>query len=165
MSIIQVLKKPEVRKLFGERELVIIRKQIMGVRLTQSEKNRLSRDIRKKFRAIKALSPFAREKQLRHGFLLKKKIQQAKKAVLNHKKAKLIKEIILFGSTAEKQRALISDIDIVVKFKRPIANPTRFRIEVLKSLSDDIDLNIYHALPKKIRKEIDNKGKILWKKE
>ncbi len=50
MGMLQFLKKNEnTRKIFGVRELKIIEKQLLGINLTQSEKNRLSRDIRKKF--------------------------------------------------------------------------------------------------------------------
>ena len=54
MSLIQFLKKENnARKIFGKRELKIIEKQLFGLNLTQSEKNRLSRDIRKKLEFIK----------------------------------------------------------------------------------------------------------------
>ena len=54
MSLINIIKtNKDIRKIFGKKELVIIEKQLLGVSLTQSEKNRLSRDIRKKFEVIK----------------------------------------------------------------------------------------------------------------
>ena len=53
-QLLNFLKSNEnARKIFGERELKIIEKQLLGVNLTQSEKNRLSRDIRLKFNFIK----------------------------------------------------------------------------------------------------------------
>ncbi len=53
MDLSQFLKKtPEARKIFGQRELKIIEKQLNGISLTQSEKNRLSRDIRYKISAV-----------------------------------------------------------------------------------------------------------------
>ena len=42
----------DLRVLFGERELKIIEKQLLGIQLTRSEKTRLSRDIRRKFQVI-----------------------------------------------------------------------------------------------------------------
>ena len=45
-----------VRKIFGKKEIEIILKQLEGITLTQSEKNRLSRDIRPKLKVIKELS-------------------------------------------------------------------------------------------------------------
>jgi hypothetical protein len=57
MGLLELLKKSEnARKIFGKRELKIIEKQMLGVNLTQSEKNRLSRDIRKKLEFIKEIS-------------------------------------------------------------------------------------------------------------
>ena len=53
-SLLQFLRENKnARKIFGERELKIIEKQLIGVDLTQSEKNRLSRDVREKFKFIK----------------------------------------------------------------------------------------------------------------
>ena len=40
------------RKIFGKKEIRIIQKQLDGITLTQSEKNRLSRSVRKKFEVI-----------------------------------------------------------------------------------------------------------------
>jgi hypothetical protein len=49
MGILQLIRADnDARKIFGAKELKIIEKQLFGVRLTQSEKNRLSRDIRRK---------------------------------------------------------------------------------------------------------------------
>ena len=52
------------RKIFGKRELKIIEKQIFGINLTQSEKNRLSRDIRKKFEFIEQVARFSAQFKL-----------------------------------------------------------------------------------------------------
>ena len=53
MRLLNTLKKDKnIRRIFGERELVIIEKQLLGVALKPSEKTRLSRDIRKKFENI-----------------------------------------------------------------------------------------------------------------
>ena len=56
MELLDSLKADkDSRKIFGSKELKIIEKQLMGIKLTQSEKNRLSRDIRKKLRFIKEI--------------------------------------------------------------------------------------------------------------
>ena len=62
----------DARKIFGERELKIIEKQLFGVELTQSEKNRLSRDVRKKFQFIKRVSGFQEEFALKKGDVVNK---------------------------------------------------------------------------------------------
>ena len=41
------------RKIFGKKELEIIIKQLEGIHLTQSERNRISRDIKPKLEFIK----------------------------------------------------------------------------------------------------------------
>ena len=59
MSLLNFLKNNEdIRKLFGKRELIIIEKQLNGINLTQSEKNRLSRDIRRKLGVVKSLADY-----------------------------------------------------------------------------------------------------------
>ena len=66
MALLRFLNKSEdSRKVFGARELKIIEKQLKGVNLTQSEKNRLSRDIRKKFDFIAKVSRFKEEFNLK----------------------------------------------------------------------------------------------------
>ena len=53
VGLISIIKDEKIRTLFGKRELEIIEKQLLGIKLSNSEKTRLSRDIRKKFEAIK----------------------------------------------------------------------------------------------------------------
>ena len=90
MELINVIKAPEIRRIFGERELEIIEKQLLGVKLTQSEKNRLSRDIRKKFDAIKELSKI--ENDLKYGSEIKKIINETLDTINDSKYIKSIKK-------------------------------------------------------------------------
>ena len=79
LDFLQFLKKhPETRKVFGKRELKIIEKQLYGVSLTQSEKNRLSRDMRKKCEFIKEAEKFASEFDLKKGEYIKKSAENRK---------------------------------------------------------------------------------------
>ena len=71
----------------------------------------------------------------------------------------------MFGSVAENQITLSSDIDIAVVFKKEPENATRFRLDILKKISDKVDIQVYNSLPKKVREEIDKKGKLVWKRE
>ena len=48
----------EMRRLFGQQELKIIEKQLLGVELSPSEKTRLSSDVRPKFEIIKKVNNF-----------------------------------------------------------------------------------------------------------
>ncbi len=167
MNLLEFLKKEEkARKIFGKRELKIIEKQLQGLNLTQSEKNRLSRDIRKKLEFIKKISKYSSDFQLKHGAIIKELIQESleiiKKDFLFHK----IKKIVLFGSTPEKTRHLSSDIDIAVEFDAiDVKEATKFRIRMSGGLNNKVDIQVCNILPEKIKDGINEKGRTLYKKE
>jgi len=167
MSLIKTIKNsPEIRKIFGKREMIIIEKQLIGVHLKPSEKTRLSRDIRKKFEAIKKIIPFQEQFNLKHNSETKYIIKDALEEILKSSYAKRIKKIYLFGSTADKTQTLISDVDIAVEFDSITEKEsTQFRIHIFGRVPKRVDIQVYNTLPEKIKKEIDSKGKVLWKKE
>lgn len=165
MALLKTLAQPEIRRLFGKRELVIIRKQLLGVPLKSSEKTRLSRDIRKKFEAIALLIPTAKEFELKKGAEIKRQIETGKKAILETKFFPRIKKIIVFGSIAENKSTLLSDIDLAVEFTTLAeGEATLFRREVLGQLNERFDVQVYNQLPAKIKKEIDEKGKVIYER-
>src|SRR3989338_8835335 len=131
MGLLSTIKKDKnIRRLFGERELVIIEKQLLGVPLKASGTTRLSRDIRKKFEAINSLAPFASEFKLRHGAIISEMISEAKEVILESKYFNKINRIILFGSAAEHALTLRSDIDIAVEFEQiEKQEAMRFRLD------------------------------------
>lgn len=138
----------------------------MGISLKPSEKTRLSRDIRKKFDAIKALIPFSDEFELKHGARINELIKDTKEQILNTKYFSRIKNIKLFGSTVENQRTFRSDIDISVEFDNVTQKEAvEFRVEILGKVFDKIDVQVYNVLPDKIKKEINNKGKLLYERK
>ncbi len=156
--------KEKIRKLFGERELKIIEKQLLGINLTQSEKNRLSRDIRKKLEVINGLANFSNDFQLKKGSEIKKIVEEAKEEILQSKYSPRIKRIVLFGSTAENKRTFRSDIDIAVEFdKIDLKEATEFRKKI--GHSELLDLQVYNVLPDKIKKEINLRGKVLYERK
>lgn len=166
MNLAQLLKKGEVRLIFGKRELKIIEKQLFGVRLTASEKTRLSRDIRKKFEAIKLFLPFAGEFGLKHGALIKEMVEETKSAILGSKYFPDIKRIVLFGSAAENQLALSSDIDIAVEFSEIGKKEAwQFRLDILRKVNERVQVQVYNLLPDKIKREIGSKGRILYERK
>src|SRR3989338_7316441 len=119
MSLLKILERnPNVRKIFGKRELVIIKKQLLGIRLTQSEKNRLSRDIRKKFDFIKETSRYNFDFKLKKGSEINEMIEETKEFILGTDYFPRIKKIYLFGSTSDNTRTFRSDIDIAVEFDK-----------------------------------------------
>lgn len=166
MNLIQFLKKTkDSRKIFGKRELKIIEKQLYGVALTQSEKNRLSRDIRKKLELIQQMARYEDEFKLKKGVEIKKVIDTIVEEIKRHKLFGTIKTIKLFGSAADNTMTFRSDIDVSVEFDDiTLKDATQFRIDVLGSVSDKADVQVYNTLPEKIKKEIDAKGKMLYER-
>jgi len=167
MDLIQFLNQnPEARRIFGQRELKIIEKQLNGINLTQSEKNRLSRDIRKKLQFIKDISRFQSEFAIKKAQSVNKLIQEAKEIILEHSFRNKIKKIILFGSAVENKLTINSDIDLAVEFQNITKKEAfEFRKNILGKIPDKIDLQVLNFLPEKIKKEIINNHKVLYKNE
>jgi len=167
MSLLRFLNSSKnTRKIFGKRELKIIEKQLLGVNLTQSEKNRLSRDIRQKLEFVKEAARFSEEFKLKKGSKIKKMVEEAKEAILSDILFRKIKEILLFGSLIENKFTFKSDIDIAVKFdKITIKESALFRKRISGKVNQKVDVQVYNHLHSKIKKEINNKGKIIYKNE
>ena len=165
MDFINIIREDKnLRKIFGKRELFIIEKQLMGIPLKPSEKTRLSRDIRKKFIAIKTLIPFSNEFELKKGENIKRLINNKKEEILSSNYFPKIKNIKLFGSTVENQRTFRSDIDISVEFDEiDSKQATDFRIKM--NQDKNIDVQVYNILPEKIKKQIDEKGRVLYERQ
>lgn len=164
MALLNFLKKNKnARKIFGKRELKIIEKQLQGINLTQSEKNRLSRDIRKKFEFMNEISRFNKEFKLKKASEIKKLVDEAKEVILNNRLSKNIKSILLFGSAVENKITPRSDIDIAVDFNKiSLKDATKFRIEVSGQVLEKVDVQVFNVLPEKVKKEIIKKHKVLY---
>lgn len=167
MTLLKVIKEDkDIRSIFGKREIEIIDKQLNGIKLMPSEQTRLSRDIRRKFEAIRKLAAYSEEFKLKKGKIIKELIENAKEIILKSKYLPKISKIILFGSAVKNELNYRSDIDIAVVFSEiSKGEAEEFRVKLLGRLPSKIDLQVYNILPDKIKKEIDNEGKILWKKE
>src|SRR3989344_1233669 len=166
MGILDFLRSDKnTRKVFVKRELKIIEKQLYGVSLTQSEKNRLSRDMRKKCEFIKEAEKFASEFDLKKGEYIKKILDETQEIIQQDSFFQKIKRIILYGSTMQGKRALISDIDLAVEFEDiALKDATLFRQRIAGRCNSLIDLQVYNVLPDKIKKEI-RYGKVLYEKK
>ncbi len=166
MPLLRAIKEnDEIRKLFGKREIEIIEKQLLGINLTPSEKTRLSRDIRKKFKAIKMLAHFQGEFELKQGAEIRRIIEETKETILNTEYFSKIKRIILFGSSINKTRTLLSDVDISIEFSKiEKTEASKFRLRIISLASKNIDIQIYNFLPDKIKKQIDENGKTIYQK-
>ncbi len=167
MDLIQFLKANEnTRKIFGEQELKIIKKQLNGINLTQSEKNRLSRDIRKKFQFIKEISKFENEFNLKKAQLINQMIQETKEIILEHPLRNKIKKIILFGSVVENKLTIKSDIDIAVEFSEITKKQAfDFRKNIFGKVLNKIDIQVFNFLPEKVKESIIKRHRILYKDE
>ncbi len=155
----------EVRRLFGKRELVIIKKQAWGVKLTQSERNRLSRDIRRKLEVVVQLAEFKDEFRLKCGSALKERIGQVMAAIHRHPLFLKIRRVWLYGSTVDEERTLDSDIDVAVEFEGVSeAEGWNFRRRVMGPFDEKIDVQVYNFLPAALKNEI-RKGRILYEKK
>ncbi|MBW2976346.1 nucleotidyltransferase domain-containing protein [Candidatus Woesearchaeota archaeon] len=152
------------RKIFGRKELEIIFKQLEGMPLTQSEKNRLSRDIRPKFQFIEEISEFRDEFKLEKNQDNKKLIEKAVDIILKDELKDSIKAILLFGSFADKSFTKSSDIDICAVFKKdlPLKEATKFRIRISGQLPEKVDVQVFNVLPQKIKKDIARNHKVLY---
>lgn len=166
MDLLGFLKKnnESARKIFGKAEIKIIEKQILGLKLKQSERNRLSRDVRKKLEFIKEIGKYSDEFGLKHGNKIKKVIEETKEDILNSKYFSRIKKIVLFGSSVEMKRHLDSDIDIAVDFDK-IDSKEAIEFRTKFGRGDMVDIQVYNVLPEKIQKDIDNKGKVIYERK
>jgi|TARA_B100001971_G_C18123598_1_gene500771 predicted nucleotidyltransferase len=154
------------RKIFGKKEIAIILKQLEGVSLTQSEKNRLSRDIRPKLQLIKEISEFEDEFEIKKGSDNKKVFDKAKKLILNDKLKHKIKAILLFGSHSKGIVTKRSDIDICVIFTDiSLEEATKFRIRISGEFPKKVDIQVFNILPQKIKRSIAGNHKILYRNE
>jgi len=162
MGLLTFLKQSkDARKVFGKRELKIIEKQLLGINLTQSEKNRLSRDIRRKLEFIAKIARFEDGFKIKKGAEIKRRIEEAKDVILDDSLRKTIKAVVLYGSAAENKLSFSSDIDIAVEFEISLKEATQFRKRVMGRVSQRIDVQVYNYLPAKVQKEIQAKGRVL----
>jgi len=154
------------RKIFGKKEVDIILKQLDGISLTQSEKNRLSRDIRPKLKFIKEISKFEDDFELKKGANNKKIVDKATQLILEDKLKDNIKAILLFGSHVRGIVTKRSDIDICVIFKDiSLEEATKFRIRISSEFPKKADIQVFNILPQKVKRAIARNHKILYKSE
>ncbi len=158
-------KSQDARRIFGKRELKIIEKQAWGVNLTQSEKNRLSRDIRKKLNFIQEASRFIEEFELKKGTALNKEVNEMLETIKEDRLFGKITKVWLYGSTAKKERALRSDIDMAVEFDGISEfEGMEFRKRVLGNLTDKADVQVYSLLAQKLKEEVQ-RGKVVYERK
>jgi len=158
MDLLDFLEKNnDARRIFGKRELVIVRKQALGVRLTQSERNRLSRDIRPKLAFIKEAARFADEFNLKRRMRTKRVVNEAVEMIREDPIAPRIKRIVLFGSILTREMTMSSDIDIAIDVPGiGVKEATFVRKRLLGKVSGTVDIQVYNILGPALRKAIDS---------
>ncbi len=161
MEIEELLKGKNSRKIFGEAEIRIIKKQINNIALTQSEKNRLSRDIRPKVEFMREAD--IELKDLKKGSKIKKIIEKSKEIILKNSEEK-VEAILLFGSHAKGEANWRSDIDLCVLFKnrKDTKEATRFRKKMAGLLNSKIDVQVFSTLPMKVKRDLMRKHRIVF---
>ena len=156
-------KEPLATTIFGRAEIQIIKKQLLGIKLTQSEKNRLSRSIRPKFEFIKRCSAYKEEFSIKKGGEIYKQLDLFKEKLLLDEKGRDIKRIYLFGSFIENKMSQDSDVDVAVEFEKvTLKEASLFKKRIMIEKPDIIDLSIYNNLTRDIQKQVKNEGKILF---
>src|SRR3989338_5694656 len=170
MVIILILKEflksnKNARRIFGKKELEIIIKQLEGLALKQSERNRLSRDIKPKLEFIKDIAKFEDEFKLEKNQNNKRLIEKAVETIINDEIGNWVNAILLFGSFADNSFTPKSDIDVCVIFKRDVSlkEATEFRKRVLGSLPEKLDVQVFNVLPQNVKREIARNHKVLYK--
>ena len=158
-------KSKNARKVFGKKELEIIFKQNEGFPLTQSQKNRLSRDIRPKFRFIKEVSQFESEFELKKDANTTSIVNKVVDIILRDEFHERILAILLFGSHVNGIVTPRSDIDICVVFNHiSLEEATKFRIRVSGEFSVKTDIQVFNILPQKIKRSIAKNHQVIYKK-
>lgn len=155
----------DARKVFGEKELEIIFKQTDGFSLTQSQKNRLCRDIRPKLRFMREISQFENEFELKKDAGTIYLVNKAVHVILQDKLREHILAILLFGSHVKGTVTPRSDIDICVVFSHiSLQEATKFRIRASGEFSANVDIQVFNILPQKIKRSIARNHQVLYKK-
>src|SRR3989338_10305241 len=164
LKLLQCLKNQKARKIFGKKELSIIAKQLAGLRLTQSEKNRLSRDIRPKLEFIGEIAQFRDEFRLAKSQDNKALMGKAVDAILRDGQKDTIEAILLFGSFADGTFSSLSDIDICVVFRKnpTLQEATEFRMRVSGEIPEKINVHVFNILPQKLKRAIARSHKVLY---
>lgn len=167
MTLYEFIKNEKLaRTIFAKGEIDIIKKQLLGINLTQSEKNRLSRSIRLKFKFIKKCSVFKDEFEIKKGGEIFKQLKILKDNMLLDKLGKKIKKIYIFGSFVKNEMDEFSDVDIAIEFDSiDLKEATLFKKRMMVKKNKLFDLSIFNNLPKNIQDEVKNNGKILYKSE
>lgn len=164
MTLYEFIKdEPLAKVVFGKKEIEIIKKQLIGIKLKQYERNILSRSIRKKFNFIKKCSVYKEEFEIKKGGEIIKQLEILRDLMLLDKIGKNIKKIYIFGSFVENKMSSNSDVDIAIEFKNIDKKEiSKFKKRILEQKKDLFDISIFNNLPTNIQNEIKKNGKVFF---
>lgn len=165
MTLENLLDLHDARKVLGAREIAIIRKQVNGLPLTQSERNRLSRDIRPKFRFIRACRELALgDLELKRGQANRTVVEESLIIIREDPEFPNVLAIIQFGSHVDGTHTWRSDIDIGLLFQGEptVESGTKILMRLYGTLHDKVDVTIINHLPVRVRATLARNHRVLW---
>jgi len=164
MTLYEFINKTEnSRLIFGKGEIRILKKQLLGISLTQSEKNRLSRSIRPKLEFVKDCSVYKNDFDVKKGSEINHLIEQLKDVISEDILKKKIKRIFLFGSFIQNKMSYDSDVDIAIEFKEITKREGYFfKNRISQKISPIIDISILNFMQENIKNEVLSNGKLLF---
>ena len=165
MKLERLLELPEARKVLGAREIAIIRRQLLGLPLTQSERNRLSRDIRVKFRFIAACRKLAPDElELKQGQAIRRIIEKSVRIIREDEVFSNVLAIVLFGSYADGTAIWRSDVDIGILFRKEPSTEsgTKALLRLYGKLPEKVEVTIINRLPIRVRATLARDHRVLW---
>ena len=165
MDFLGFLKVEEssARLIFGKKELEIIKKQLLGLQMTQSERNRLSKFIRPKLQFMEKCVEFKQEFELIRKEKFKLILSQTLNACLEDKLGKNICAILLFGSHVDETAIWRSDIDIAVIFDEDISSRDQIDFTLRLQIPEIVQISIFNSLPIYVKASLIKNYKVLYK--
>jgi predicted nucleotidyltransferase len=162
MTLLDFIKKSKDALLvFGKKETLIIEKQLKGIKLTQSEKNRLSRSIRPKLDFIKRCSVYKDEFNMKKGGDVFKKLEMLKDEILTGKFGRILKRIYIFGSFVENKMSMDSDVDVAVEFNK-ITRKDASMFKIAIQSDNMLHISVFNLLDDNLKEEVKENGRIFY---
>ncbi len=160
MTFSDFLRRENSRVVFTRLELRIIEKQVQGIKLSQYEKNVLSRSIRPKLRFIEKCCAYSSQFRLKKGQESEKKISEALEEI---KKYDGVAEVRVFGSYLTGKFDDKSDIDVSVEFRNTSKKKAGiFLKDISPLIPERISISVYNVLPESIKQEIKKNGRKIY---
>jgi len=131
--------------ILSNREIEVVLKRLNNEHITQTESNYLSRSIRPKLKSAEfvasvellSLLDYRRKKYEREDNLLRKKVINSVKSIVNN-----VKAIVLFGSYIRNRHTNYRDIDVMIVLNKKIWKTHTEKYKLEKELEKAIEIKI-----------------------